>query len=698
MQKLFALILLLAPLALPVAATPNPPPAVTHSVTVNTNGVLQGGDTNLFNANKALVVQAVTSDPTLLQANGDPAYFVMGDGSFQHNNTVGTDPDIFADSGNLTALSFNMAGVNIAAPMSGYQLTTANQISWTDNANNGMSFGGGWGTITLDGAWLDFSHATGNYFVLGDDNGGWWIDPTGTTYFMNQGVRFYTGAGGSPYAYQQMNLPTGGTIYMGNIGDTTTLSQGNGLEGYAYGCSVPSFALDADTGDIHAAGTIYQNGAPVLTGESDPNYFSNPNGYVSSGSGISAFYNDAGYSTFSPSGWVAYQGDNVSEFYNDAGYSTFSPSGWVAYQGDNVSEFYNDVGYARWGDSVSSFNNDAGYIAAESVFANWLTTNTPTYQQVLTTNYTLLNLDGTTNAILYFVNGVLVAPPLYYAFAYISADTNGYVSGTTNQTVVRGGDGTTVTAVVTSPLWSFDYWSDGVSTPNRTDLNAQSNITATAHFHADVKFYSGVTVDPSGKFTVTGDAPIYAGVNGYFAHPSSVTQISANGATTLDGSLDLSAETNLTSLGDQAFMNCRALRFVSMPYVTIVGYQTFFICQALTNVYMPNVVQLSPEALKSCASLRSITMPKISNIQAAVFNNTPITNMDIGGSPLSGVDFKAIHDFSTPLAVTHLNIQGCSNLSLANIPSTSGHYDYSATTSTNAVAQLNAAGWTGTYH
>ena len=69
-----------------------------------------------------------------------------------------------------------------------------------------------------------------------------------------------------------------------------------------------------------------------------------------------------------------------------------------------------------------------------------------------------------------------------FSIKYTVNDSNmGYITGETNQTVVRGEDGTEVTAVA-NPGYKFHQWSDGVKTATRYEQNVTSSKTITAIF------------------------------------------------------------------------------------------------------------------------------------------------------------------------------------------------------------------------
>jgi photosystem II stability/assembly factor-like uncharacterized protein len=67
-----------------------------------------------------------------------------------------------------------------------------------------------------------------------------------------------------------------------------------------------------------------------------------------------------------------------------------------------------------------------------------------------------------------------------YTLTYI-AGAGGTLTGNTSQTVNQGNNGTQVTAVPSTGYY-FLNWSDGLTTPSRTDLNVQSDKVLTANF------------------------------------------------------------------------------------------------------------------------------------------------------------------------------------------------------------------------
>ncbi len=96
-----------------------------------------------------------------------------------------------------------------------------------------------------------------------------------------------------------------------------------------------------------------------------------------------------------------------------------------------------------------------------------------------------------------------VAPPTY-TLTY-TAGANGSISGTSPQTIVQGGNGTTVTAVPNSG-YHFVSWSDGILTAARTATNVQANLSVTATFAINqytVSYSAGANGSISGNTAQT---------------------------------------------------------------------------------------------------------------------------------------------------------------------------------------------------
>lgn len=75
--------------------------------------------------------------------------------------------------------------------------------------------------------------------------------------------------------------------------------------------------------------------------------------------------------------------------------------------------------------------------------------------------------------------------------------------------------------------------------------------------------------------------------------------------------LDLSATSGLTALGNSAFINCVALQGIVLPdSITTLGHSVFKNCTSLTSINIPDsITTLNAHTFGSCTSLTSITLP-----------------------------------------------------------------------------------------
>ncbi len=72
--------------------------------------------------------------------------------------------------------------------------------------------------------------------------------------------------------------------------------------------------------------------------------------------------------------------------------------------------------------------------------------------------------------------------PRYELTYTVSNSDYGYIQGESTQSVIKGNNGTTVTAISKHEDWAFYRWSDGLETPSRTDINVVANKNIEAYF------------------------------------------------------------------------------------------------------------------------------------------------------------------------------------------------------------------------
>lgn len=96
---------------------------------------------------------------------------------------------------------------------------------------------------------------------------------------------------------------------------------------------------------------------------------------------------------------------------------------------------------------------------------------------------------------------------------------------------------------------------------------------------------------------------------------------------TVDG-----VEYSVTSIGYEAFAECKALTSVAMPSVTSIDNRAFDDCSNLTSVDMPLVTTIGGSAFWACSSLTSVTMPSVTRIGSVAFSKCSIRKLYLPSS------------------------------------------------------------------
>ena len=91
-----------------------------------------------------------------------------------------------------------------------------------------------------------------------------------------------------------------------------------------------------------------------------------------------------------------------------------------------------------------------------------------------------------------------------------ATDAGGTITGDTHQSVAHGADGSAVTAIPAAG-YTFLKWSDGVTTPSRTDTAVQSDLAVTATFQAIATYTITSSAGSNGSISPLGDRNLPAG-------------------------------------------------------------------------------------------------------------------------------------------------------------------------------------------
>ena len=92
----------------------------------------------------------------------------------------------------------------------------------------------------------------------------------------------------------------------------------------------------------------------------------------------------------------------------------------------------------------------------------------------------------------------------------------------------------------------------------------------------------------------------------------------------------------VTSIGANAFRKCTNLTSVSLPNVTSIDVSTFQDCTNLTSVSLPNVTSIGANAFYNC-NLTSVSFPNVTSIGVSAFYNCNLTSVSLPNVTSIGV-------------------------------------------------------------
>ena len=148
---------------------------------------------------------------------------------------------------------------------------------------------------------------------------------------------------------------------------------------------------------------------------------------------------------------------------------------------------------------------------------------------------------------------------------------------------------------------------------------------------------------------------------------------------------------SVTSIGTNAFNRCPSLTSVDMPSVTSIGDDAFLSCSSLTSVDMPSVVTIERWAFCGCSSLTSVSMPSVTSIAVSAFDScsslTSVTMSSvtsIGGSAFKSCSSLTSVDMPFVTSIDYEAFEGCPITHLS-LPATLTRIGYSCFTQTREI-------------
>ena len=196
--------------------------------------------------------------------------------------------------------------------------------------------------------------------------------------------------------------------------------------------------------------------------------------------------------------------------------------------------------------------------------------------------------------------------------------------------------------VATTSLWAHHFEVDGIYY-NYLDRNNVEVTYCGDSYESYKNEYSGAVIIPS---TVTYNGTTYS----------------------------------VTSIGDNAFYNCRSLTSITIPNsVTSIGSGAFYYCSSLTSIVIPNsVTSIGGVAFGGCSSLTSITIPNgVASIGGSAFEGcSSLTSVTIPNS-VTSIGINAFYGCSSLISITISNsvtsiessaFRDCSALTSITIP------------------------------
>jgi hypothetical protein len=151
----------------------------------------------------------------------------------------------------------------------------------------------------------------------------------------------------------------------------------------------------------------------------------------------------------------------------------------------------------------------------------------------------------------------------------------------------------------------------------------------------DIQEYNGITISHPFIYSETlypaNEMPPYSFVYGDFNStlksvilPNSLTSIGKNAFYDCRGLTDITMPISIVSIGESAFYTCLLLKNINLPSsITSIGENAFYGCTKITSFVIPNnVTKIANGTFGYCSHLESITFPaNLTSIESDVFVN-----------------------------------------------------------------------------
>ena len=130
----------------------------------------------------------------------------------------------------------------------------------------------------------------------------------------------------------------------------------------------------------------------------------------------------------------------------------------------------------------------------------------------------------------------------------------------------------------------------------------------------------------------------------------------------------------VTSIGQNAFKDCKSLRTINCPNVTSIEKSAFEGCSSLTSINFPLITSIGLYAFKDCNNLWNVNCPNVTTIGQYAFQNCNLANANFplitAIEPNAFLRCRNLRTINCPNVTTigGSAFEGCNNLTNADFP------------------------------